>query len=320
MALHHRFKISAEDEGKRIDTFLAQMAELPSRAFAQKLLKNGKVKVDHCAVKPSYLLRDGDEIEVEVEEPKPLELKAEDLPLTILYEDADLIVVNKPRGMVVHPAAGNSSGTLVNALLKHCHDLSGIGGVMRPGIVHRLDKDTSGALVVAKNDRTHLALSNQLKARQMSRIYVALVHGTLPAMKGEINAPIGRHPRQRKQMAVHPQGKPALTYYRVLASFGPYTLAQARLMSGRTHQIRVHFKYIGHPVAGDPVYGQAKEPFGIGGQALHAAVLGFNHPRSGKDLRLVAPLPADLEAAIAYCRRRWAPENSENALDLFQEW
>ena len=320
MALLHRFKISAEDEGKRIDTFLAQMAELPSRAFAQKLLKNGKVKVDHCAVKPSYLLRDGDEIEVEVEEPKPLELKAEDLPLTILYEDADLIVVNKPRGMVVHPAAGNSSGTLVNALLKHCHDLSGIGGVMRPGIVHRLDKDTSGALVVAKNDRTHLALSNQLKARQMSRIYVALVHGTLPAMKGEINAPIGRHPRQRKQMAVHPQGKPALTYYRVLASFGPYTLAQARLISGRTHQIRVHFKYIGHPVAGDPVYGQAKEPFAIGGQALHAAVLGFTHPRSGKDLRLVAPLPTDLEAAIAYCRRRWAPENSENALDLFQEW
>jgi 23S rRNA pseudouridine1911/1915/1917 synthase len=314
-----RFRINAENEGKRIDLFLAQIAKLPSRAFAQRLLKNGKVKVGHCAVKPSYLLRDGDEIEVQLEEPKPLKLKTEDLPLAILYEDADLIVINKPRGMVVHPAAGNFSGTLVNALLRHCHDLSGIGGVLRPGIVHRLDKDTSGALVVAKNDRTHLALSSQLKERRMIRIYVALVHGTLPALEGEINAPIGRHPRQRKEMAVHSQGKPALTYYRVLASFGPYTLVQARLSTGRTHQIRVHFKYIGHPVAGDPVYGQAKEPFTLGGQALHAAVLGFIHPCSGKTMRLVAPLPADLEVALAYCQCRWAP-NSQIALDLFQEW
>ena len=314
-----RFRINAENEGKRIDLFLAQIAKLPSRAFAQRLLKNGKVKVGHCAVKPNYLLRDGDEIEVQLEEPKPLKIKAEDLPLAILYEDADLIVINKPRGMVVHPAAGNFSGTLVNALLRHCHDLSGIGGVLRPGIVHRLDKDTSGALVVAKNDRTHLALSSQLKERRMIRIYVALVHGTLPAVEGEINAPIGRHPHQRKKMAVHGRGKPALTYYRVLASFGPYTLVQARLISGRTHQIRVHFKYIGHPVAGDPVYGQAKEPFALGGQALHAAVLGFIHPRSGKKMRLEAPLPTDLEAALAYCQRRWAA-NSEIALDLFQEW
>lgn len=314
-----RFIVSPEEEGNRIDTFLAQEEQIPSRAFAQKLLKNGKVKVDTLPIKPSYRVQAGDVIEVELEEPKPLMVEAEDLPLAIIYEDTDLIVVNKPRGMVVHPAAGNPRGTLVNALLKHCQDLSGIGGVLRPGIVHRLDKDTTGALVIAKNDFTHLGLSAQLKAGEMVRIYLALVHGRFREGEGEIRAPIGRHPVHRKKMAVVPGGKPALTYYRVLADFGPYTLVQARLKTGRTHQIRVHFQSLGHPVAGDVVYGRGREPFAIGGQALHAAGIGFTHPRTGQSLRFTAPLPADLEGAIAYCQQRWGAEKSQIILDPFTD-
>ncbi|HEY8392488.1 MAG TPA: RluA family pseudouridine synthase [Capillibacterium sp.] len=314
-----RLTVSQEEDGIRIDTFLARFGKLPSRAFAQKLLKSGKVKIGPAALKPSYLVRAGDEIEVELEEAKPLAVEAEDLPLNILYEDQDLIVVNKPRGMVVHPAAGNPRGTLVNALLKHCQDLSGIGGVLRPGIVHRLDKDTSGALVVAKNDFTHLALAAQLKKRQMFRVYLALVHGALPAPEGEIDAPIGRHPVNRKKMAVVPQGRPAITRYRVLAELGPYTLVQAKLVTGRTHQIRVHFQYLGHPVAGDPVYGRGKEPFALEGQALHAAMLGFTHPRTGKAMRFAAPLPPDLAAAITYCQERWGGGKSEIRLDPFPD-
>lgn len=314
-----RFTVSPEEEGIRVDAFLAQVEPIPSRAFAQKLLKNGKVKVASLPVKPSYRLQAGDVIEVDWEEPQPLAVEAEDLPLTVLYEDGDLIVVNKPRGMVVHPAAGNPSGTLVNALLKHCQDLSGIGGVLRPGIVHRLDKDTTGALVVAKNDFTHLGLATQLKAGQMIRIYLALVHGTLATPEGEINAPIGRHPVYRKKMAVVPGGKPAHTSYRVLAVFGPYTLVWVRLHTGRTHQIRVHFQYIGHPVAGDPVYGRGKEPFMLDGQALHAAGLGFTHPRTGQEMRVAAPLPADLETAIRYCGERWGPKKNEIILDPFSD-
>ncbi|NLM37161.1 MAG: RluA family pseudouridine synthase [Firmicutes bacterium] len=314
-----RFTISPEEEGIRVDTFLARVEQIPSRAFAQKLLKNGKVRVASLPVKPSYRLQPGDVIEVELEEAKPLAVAAEDLPLMILYEDGDLIVVNKPRGMVVHPAAGNASGTLVNALLKHCRDLSGIGGVLRPGIVHRLDKDTTGVLVVAKNDFTHLGLAAQLKTRQMSRIYLALVHGALPAEEGEIIAPIGRHPVHRKKMAVVPQGKPAHTTYRMLAAFGPYTLVRVRLQTGRTHQIRVHFHYIGHPVAGDPVYGTGKEPFAIGGQALHAAGIRFVHPRTGQEVKVAAPLPADLEAAIWYCCTRWGLKKNGIILDPFAD-
>ena len=314
----HRFTVSPEEEGIRVDTFLARVEQIPSRAFAQKLLKSGKVKVESLPIKPSYRLQPGDVIEVELEEPKLLAVEPEDLPLLILYEDGDLIVVNKPRGMVVHPAAGNPSGTLVNALLNYCRDLSGIGGVLRPGIVHRLDKDTTGALVVAKNDFTHLGLAAQLKAGQMTRIYLALVHGSLAAWEGEIKAPIGRHPVHRKKMAVVPRGKPAHTSYRVLAAFGPYTLVRVQLHTGRTHQIRVHFQYLGHPVAGDPVYGRGKEPFNIDGQALHAAGLSFSHPRTGQDVSVTAPLPTDLETAISYCCRRWGPKN-EIVLDPFPD-
>lgn len=314
-----RFTVSPEEEGIRIDAFLAQVEQIPSRAFAQKLLKNGKVKVESLPIKPSYRLQPGDVIEVELEEPKPLAVEAEDIPLMILYEDKDLVVVNKPRGMVVHPAAGNPSGTLVNALLKHCRDLSGIGGVLRPGIVHRLDKDTTGALVVAKNDFTHLGLAAQLKAGQMTRVYLALVHGSLPAEEGAIKAPIGRHPVHRKKMAVVAKGKPAHTSYRVLAAFGPYTLVWVQLHTGRTHQIRVHFQHIGHPVAGDPVYGRGKEPFKIDGQALHAAGLGFTHPRTGEVVRVSAPLPPNLETAINYCGQRWAPKKNEIVLDPFPD-
>jgi 23S rRNA pseudouridine1911/1915/1917 synthase len=314
-----RLTVDPEDEGIRIDTFLAQVGKLPSRTFVQKLLKKGKVKVGSVTIKPSYLVRAGDEIQVEIEEAKPLTLEAEDLPLAILYEDADLIVVNKPRGMVVHPAAGNPKGTLVNALLNHCRDLSGIGGVLRPGIVHRLDKDTSGAMVVAKNDFTHLALATQLKQRVIFRGYLALVHGSLPAPEGEIDAPIGRHPVHRKKMAVVPKGRPAQTCYRVLAELGPYTLVQAKLITGRTHQIRVHFQYLGHPVAGDPVYGRAKEPFALDGQALHATRLGFAHPRTGQKMSFTAPLPVDFAAAITYCQQRWGGRKSEINLDPFQD-
>ena len=308
-----RYTVKQEEEGLRIDLFLAQAPELPSRAFAQKLLKSGKVTVNTRPVKPSYLVQNGDLVRVDFEAPKPLAVKAEDIPLDILYEDQDLVVVNKPRGMVVHPAAGNQSGTLVNALLNYCTDLSGIGGVIRPGIVHRLDKDTSGALVVAKHDQSHLALAQQLKQRTMTRIYLALVHGHLPAIEGTINAPIGRHPVHRKKMAVIPQGRPAVTYYRLLEELGPYTLLQAKLTTGRTHQIRVHLQYIGHPVAGDEVYSRTKEPFTIKGQALHAAILRLIHPRTGKLMEFNAPLPPDFQAVIDYCRKRWG--KSRDLLD-----
>ncbi|HYH03713.1 MAG TPA: RluA family pseudouridine synthase, partial [Bacillota bacterium] len=226
----------------------------------------------------------------------------EAIPLEILYEDGDLVVVNKPRGMVVHPAAGNYHGTLVNALLEHCRDLSGIGGIIRPGIVHRLDKDTSGVLVVAKNDLAHLHLAAQIKSRQMKRIYQTLVHGR-PPESGRVEAPIGRHPVERKKMAVVPTGKPAVTNYRVLEYFQRYAFLEVKLESGRTHQIRVHLSHLGYPVVGDPVYGWKKEAAPIVGQALHAAVLGFIHPRSGVYLEFTTAIPAVMEEALQWCRK-----------------
>lgn len=259
--------VKEEESGQRIDRYLSGKDIFSSRAFLQKLIKADKVKVNGTPVKASYKLESTDEIEVDYAEPQPLEVQAEDLPLEILYEDGDLIVINKPRGMVVHPAAGNSRGTLVNALLAHCHDLSGIGGVIRPGIVHRLDKDTSGVLVAAKNDRAHLCLAKQLKDHTMIRRYLALVHGRFKEDAGRIDAPIGRHPVQRKKMAVVAGGKPAITHYRVLEELGGYTLVELRLETGRTHQIRVHMRHIGHPVAGDQVYGRGKEPLSLEGQA-----------------------------------------------------
>ncbi len=288
--------------GERLDHFLTKTGLWPSRSFVQKIINSGGVSRNRQILKASYRLEDGDQFSVTWEDPKPLVAEPEAIPLDILYEDSDLVVVAKPRGMVVHPAAGNYRGTLVNALLEHCHDLSGIGGVIRPGIVHRLDKDTSGVLVVAKNDFTHLNLAAQIKLRSMKRIYHVLVHGN-PPKSGRIEAPIGRHPVERKKMAVVASGKPAATNYRTLESFSGYALLEARLESGRTHQIRVHFCHLGYPVVGDPVYGRKKETAPIQGQALHAETLGFIHPRTCEYLEFSKAIPDEMRKAVDWCRK-----------------
>jgi 23S rRNA pseudouridine1911/1915/1917 synthase len=261
-----RFVIDGNFQGERLDHFLSQTGVWPSRSFIQKIITSGGVRTYQGKIlRASYRLEPNDQIEVSWKDPEPLTVKPEAIPLEILYEDSDLVVVNKPRGMVVHPAAGNYQGTLVNALLEHCKDLSGIGGIIRPGIVHRLDKDTSGVLVVAKNDFAHLGLAAQIKARTMKRLYQTIVHGN-PPENGRIEAPIGRHPVERKKMAVVPGGRAAATNYRVLEYIGrAYAFLEMRLESGRTHQIRVHLKYLGYPVVGDPVYGWKKEPVPIEG-------------------------------------------------------
>ncbi len=292
-----------EAAGERLDQFLTQTGLWPSRSFVQKIINNGGVAIGSKIVKASYRLEGGDQLTVTWDDPKPLIAEPEAIPLDILYEDSDLVVVAKPRGMVVHPAAGNYRGTLVNALLEHCRDLSGIGGVIRPGIVHRLDKDTSGVLVVAKNDFAHLNLAAQIKLRTMKRIYKVLVHGN-PRESGRIEAPIGRHPVERKKMAVVTNGKPAATNFIVLEYFSDYALLEARLESGRTHQIRVHFSYLGYPVVGDPVYGRKKEVVPISGQALHADTLGFIHPRTSKYLEFSKEMPIEMQKAIDWCRRQ----------------
>ncbi|HHU82200.1 MAG TPA: RluA family pseudouridine synthase [Firmicutes bacterium] len=297
------FQVKPEEEGERIDRLLSVMEWAPSRAYIQKLLKNGKVFVNGSPVKASYRLAPGDEIIVEENEPAPAGVKAQPLPLDILYEDEDLVVIDKPRGMVVHPAPGNQENTLVNALLAHCRELSGIGGVARPGIVHRLDKDTSGVLVAAKNDFTHLALARQFQQRTMTKKYLALVHGRVSLPEGEINAPIGRHPVHRKKMAVLPNGKPAVTRYRLLEYAGSCSFLEITLETGRTHQIRVHMQHIGHPLVGDGLYGRKREQSPLAGQALHAAVLGFVHPRTGHYQEFTAPLPPEMEETIAYYRK-----------------
>lgn len=291
-----------EAVGERLDLFLSKTGLWPSRSFVQKIINNGGVSREQQILKASYRLEDGDRLLVTWEDPQPLMAEPEAIPLDILYEDSDLVVVAKPRGMVVHPAVGNYRGTLVNALLEHCHDLSGIGGVIRPGIVHRLDKDTSGVLVVAKNDFAHLHLAAQIKSRSMKRIYQVLVNGN-PPETGRIEAPIGRHPVERKKMAVVANGKPAATNYRTLEPFSGYALLEARLESGRTHQIRVHFSYLGYPVVGDPVYGRKKQLVPIRGQALHAAILGFIHPRTSAYLEFSKTMPDEMQKAVDWCRR-----------------
>jgi 23S rRNA pseudouridine1911/1915/1917 synthase len=288
--------------GERVDRFLSRVDLWPSRAFVQKIIAAGGVSLKGKGLKASHRLEPGDELEIRWEEPQPLRAAPEALAVPILYEDADLVVVDKPRGMVVHPAAGNYSGTLVNALLAHCRDLSGIGGVIRPGIVHRLDKDTSGVLVVAKNDLAHLDLTAQIRDRRMKRVYQTLVHGR-PPESGRVEAPLGRHPVERKKMAVVATGKPAVSNYRVLEYFDQYAFMEVRLETGRTHQIRVHLSYLGYPVVGDRVYGRKKEPAPITGQALHAAMLGFVHPRTREYLEFSTPLPPEMETALHWCRK-----------------
>lgn len=279
------------EEGLRLDIGVTDVLG-KSRSFVQGLIAQECVKVNGTSKKANYKVRKGDKIDVEIPTPRESTADPENIPLDILYQDEDVLVVNKRQGMVVHPAPGAWTGTMVNALLYHCHNLSGINGVLRPGIVHRIDKDTSGILVVAKNDMAHQGLAAQLKAHTMDRKYLALVHGIVAEPSGTVDAPIGRDTSNRKRMAVVMQhSKTAVTHYTVLERFRDTTYLEVRLETGRTHQIRVHMVYVKHPVLGDPVYGTRKNPFGLHGQMLHAAHLGFEHPRSGKWMEFDAPVP-----------------------------
>lgn len=295
----YTFAVSEEGEGNRLDRYLSEQIESLSRSYLQRLIADGLVRLNGEPTQARTLTKFGDEIKVFVPEPVALEVKAEDIPLDIVYEDEALLVVNKPQGMVVHPAAGNYTGTLVNALLFHCDgQLSGINGVARPGIVHRIDKDTSGLLVVAKTNEAHGALAEQIKVHDFTRVYHAIVCGNIKEDEGKIDLPVGRHPVERKKMCVNPEnGRNAVTYFTVKERFGEYTYVTCKLETGRTHQIRVHMSHIGHPIIGDPVYGR-KDSFGLKGQALHAAVLGFRHPMTQEYMEFSAPLPSYFEAVL----------------------
>lgn len=286
------YTVGEECVGKRIDVYLNEKNDAFSRSQIQKLIESQDILVNDKSTKSNYKLRLKDEISVSIPEPKELKIEPEDIDIEIMYEDEDVIVVNKPQGMVVHPAAGNYSGTLVNALLGKCKDLSSINGVIRPGIVHRIDKDTSGVLVVAKNDLAHRNLAEQIKEHTVKRIYIALVEGRLRNDEGTIDLPIGRHPIERKKMSVvSKNGRNAITHFSVIERFKNTTLIKVKLETGRTHQIRVHMSYIGHPLVGDPVYGHKKQKYNLRGQALHAMTLGFNHPRTNKYMEFTSPLP-----------------------------
>ena len=296
---------AADKDGERLDVFLVRQQPELSRAHVQKIIASGEVLVDGRARKANFKLKAGASVSFKLPEAAPIEVKPENIPLDILYEDEDIIVVNKSRGMVVHPAAGVNSGTLVNALLFHCHDLSGINGEIRPGIVHRLDKDTSGVMVAAKNDKAHLNLAKQIGMKTAHRSYLAVVHGNIKEEAGIIKGDIGRHPTDRKRMAiVQENGKPAVTHFKVLERFGDYTLVECRLETGRTHQIRVHMTSIVHPLVNDPKYGRGKTPFGIKGQALHSRQLTLKHPATGEEMTFEAPLPEDMEKILAALRNR----------------
>lgn len=284
--------VAPEEETLRLDVLLSRRVEGLTRSAAQRLLEEGKVSLQGRPLKKNHRLRAGEALELCLPDPVPTDARPQDIPLDIVYEDADVAVVNKPRGMVVHPAPGNPDGTLVNALLAHCgQSLSGVGGAIRPGIVHRIDKDTSGLLIIAKNDRAHLALSAQLKDHTLSRVYEAVAIGSLKEDRGTVDAPIGRSLRDRKRMAVVPDGRRAVTHYQVLARYPGYTHLRCQLETGRTHQIRVHMAYLGHPLAGDPVYGPKNDPERLGGQCLHARELTFVHPTTGQTVHLTCPLP-----------------------------
>lgn len=288
-----QFCIEEEQSGERIDKFLSSVLPDLSRSYIQKLIKDGQVTVDDTVVKANYKLSNGELVNVEEPELKEPDIVAENIPLDILYEDADLLIVNKPKGMVVHPSAGHYSGTLVNALMHYCKDeLSGINGVMRPGIVHRIDMDTTGSLIVCKNDFSHNHIAEQLKEHSITRIYHAIVHGVLKENEGTINGAVGRHPVDRKKMSINEKnGKPAVTHYKVLQRFQNFTYIQCQLETGRTHQIRVHMASIGHPLLGDTVYGPSKANGKLQGQTLHAKTIGIQHPRTGNYLEIEAPLP-----------------------------
>lgn len=285
---------------ERLDKFLSAVLPDQSRSYLQKMIKDGSVLVNGKAQKASYRMEDQDEVLVDLPELKEPEIEAENIPLDILYEDDDLLMVNKPKGMVVHPSAGHLTGTLVNAVMYHCKDcLSGINGVMRPGIVHRIDMDTTGVLVICKNDKAHNHVAAQLKEHSITRKYRAIVHGVIKEEEGTVDASIGRHPVERKKMAAGVKnGKRAVTHYRVLQRFRNHTYIECRLETGRTHQIRVHMASIGHPLLGDTVYGPAKNPLHLQGQTLHAQVLGLIHPSTGEYLEVEAPLPEYFEKLL----------------------
>lgn len=285
-----------KNENKRIDTYLSENIRDTSRVTIQRLVINGKVLVNGKTVKSSYKVQAGDKIEVEEEVPVEISLKAQEIPLEIIYEDKDIIVVNKPKGMVVHPANGNPDGTLVNAIMAICKDsLSGIGGEIRPGIVHRLDKDTSGIIIVAKNDKAHIHLSEQIKDHKVKKTYIALVRGFVKENEATINMPIGRSEKDRKKMAVTKKGKEAITHFKVLERYDKYTLLQVNIETGRTHQIRVHLSQIGYPIVGDEVYSNGKNEWNVKGQCLHAKSLEFTHPTTGEMKHLEAKLPEYFE-------------------------
>ncbi len=298
--------VDFQNVGKRLDVFLAEAFSELTRSRIQKLILEECVRVNGDCTRSNYKLRLDDLIEIEIPEARETQIVAEDIPLEVVFEDDCMLVVNKPQGMVVHPAAGNYSGTLVNALMAHCGDnLSGINGEIRPGILHRIDKDTSGLLMVAKNDKAHLCLSEQIKEHSITREYFALVHGKIKEDSGTIDAPIGRDERDRKKMTItHRNSKNAVTHFFVLERFDKYTFVRCRLETGRTHQIRVHMSKNGHPIVGDPVYGVKKEEFKLSGQLLHAHLVGFAHPENGEYMEFSCEIPQYFEDVLEKLRRR----------------
>ena len=289
----HCFTADIEPEDQRIDRYLTEMLPEQSRSFFQKLIRDGFVIVNHIIVKVNYRLKTGDVIEIDIPDAVPTEIVPENIPLDILYEDDDLLIVNKPKGMVVHPAVGHSTGTLVNAIMYHCQgNLSGINGEIRPGIVHRIDKDTTGSLIICKNDEAHRNIAEQIKEHSVTRRYVGVVAGTFSEESGTVEGAIGRHPNDRKRMTINEKnGKPAVTHYRVLQTLKGASFMEFELETGRTHQIRVHMASISHPLLGDTVYGNSKNPYKLQGQALHARTIGFIHPTTGEYIEVSAPIP-----------------------------
>ena len=294
------FEVSYEFEDERLDKYISMLFAEQSRSFFQKLIKDGHVSVNNKLEKANYRLKLEDFVQIEIPDAVEAQIQPENIPLDILYEDEDLLVVNKPKGMVVHPSAGHYTGTLVNAVMYHCkNSLSGINGEIRPGIVHRIDMDTTGSLIVCKNDESHLAIAEQIKIHSINRIYRGIVCGVVKEEEGTIHAPIGRHPIDRKKMAINEKnGKDAITHYKVLERFEKYTYMEFKLETGRTHQIRVHMASIGHPLLGDPLYSNGKSSYKLQGQTLHAMTIGFIHPKTGKYIEISAPLPEYFEKIL----------------------
>ena len=300
------FEITPEMEGERIDKCISNYVETLSRSYIQKIIKEGKAYINDAPVKSNYKVRVDDKVQFTIPDCEELDIPPQDIPLDIIYEDKDVLIVNKPKNMVVHPAPGHYEGTLVNAIMYHCHnDLSGINGVLRPGIVHRIDKDTTGSLIICKNDEAHRKIAEQLKEHSITRKYRAIVYGRISNDEGVVDAPIGRHPTDRKKMAINERnGKPAITHYKVLERFEKYTYIECQLETGRTHQIRVHMTSIGHPLLGDEVYGNAKCPFKLEGQTLHAMTIGFIHPSTNQYVEYEAPLPEYFERLLQILRSK----------------